>query len=250
MIMGDGIRFEHVSFHYPGKPSVLTDIHLTITPGTFLGITGVNGSGKSTLTYLTNALIPHSIPGTLTGSVTVDGVPTKEKSVGYFSRIVGMVFQNPDFSLFNLTVAEEIGFGLQNLNGKVDHKRLCDALELVGLGGFASRDPQTLSFGEKQKVCLASTLALDVSYIILDEPTAMLDYKSSQELYKLLGSLHAKGKTIITVEHDTDFLWDYTGETLILDNGKVASFGKTRDVLSRRRLLSSLGIKKPGAVRL
>jgi len=158
---------------------------------------------------------------------------------------VGMVFQNPDFSLFNLTVAEDIGFGLQNLPGKIDQQKVLDALEQVGLGSFVDRDPQTLSFGEKQKVCLASVLALDVSYIVLDEPTAMLDYKSSVELYQLLKQLNAASKTIITVEHDTDFLWEYTQETMILDQGKVVSVGKTKDVLSNQHLLESLGVKKP-----
>lgn len=246
--MPSGIQLDHVSFHYPQKVAVLRDLHFSIQRGTFFGITGVNGSGKSTFTYLINGLIPHSMPGTLTGTVFVDGISTKTKSVGYFSKIVGMVFQNPDFSLFNLTVAEEVGFGLQNLQGRADPAKITQALEQVGLVGFAERDPQTLSFGEKQKVCLASVLALDVAYIVLDEPTAMLDYKSSIELYELLKKLNQNGKTIVTIEHDTDFLWDYTQETLILNQGEVVALGKTKKVLARHDLLKSLGIKKPQGV--
>lgn len=248
--MESGIRIDDVSFHYPTKPDVLKHIVLTIPHGTFFGITGVNGSGKSTLTYLVNGLIPHSIPGTLSGHVFVDSVDTKTKSVSYFSQTVGMVFQNPDFSLFNLTVAEEISFGLSNLKHTVGGSVIEKALGLVGLNGFETRDPQTLSFGEKQKVCLASVLALDVSYILLDEPTAMLDYKSSCELYLLLKRLNSQGKTVIVVEHDTDFLWDNATDVVILDGGRIKVNGKTHEVLADKKLLSTLGIKKPQGVRI
>jgi len=243
--MKQGIYLDQVNFSYPGKSHVLTDVNLAIEPGSFVGITGTNGSGKSTCTFLMNGLIPHSIAGKLTGSVLVDGVNTKQKPVSYFARTVGMVFQNPDFSLFNLTVAEEVGFGLVNLNGTADKKRVDEALGTVGLNGFQSRDPQALSYGEKQKVALASVLALDVSYIILDEPTSMLDYKSSQDLYRLLSELNRRGKTIITVEHDTDFLLTCTQKTIIFDHGKIAKWGKTENVFSDHGLLQSLGIKVP-----
>jgi len=248
--MTKGIVFDHVSFHYPDKADVVRDVTFTVRSGDFVGITGVNGSGKSTLTYCMNGLIPHSIPGSLHGGVTVDGVDTKEKSVSYLSHSVGMVFQNPDFSLFNLTVAEEVAFGLKNLKGTVNRQAIADALALVGLAGFENRDPQTLSFGEKQKVNLASVLALDVSYIVLDEPTAMLDHRSSVELYQLLKRLNEKGKTIIVVEHDTDFLWDFASSMLVISGGLIVSEGETREVLSNKKLLSSLGIKKPQGVRV
>ncbi len=247
--MNSGISFQNVSFHYPEKEDVLHAVHFDIPAGSFFGITGVNGSGKSTLSYCMNGLIPHSVPGVLSGTVFVGGIDTKTKSVSYFSHRIGMVFQNPDFSLFNLTVEEEIAFGLKNLKGKSDKSIIEQVLRSVGLTGYGNRDPQTLSFGEKQKVCLASVLALDISYVILDEPTAMLDYKSSIELYALLRELNQKGKTIITIEHDTDFLWDYTSEVVIVDKGNVKESGSTKDVLSHQKLLTSLGIKKPQGVR-
>lgn len=248
--MAEGIILDHVSFHYPTNPETLTDISLSIAPGTFLGITGVNGSGKSTFTYLLNGLIPHSIPGALIGDVRVDGVSTKQKDVAYFSHLVGMVFQNPDFSLFNLTVSEEIAFGLKHFAQPVSDAHIERILGIVGLVGFAGRDPQSLSFGEKQKVCLACVLALDVPYIVLDEPTAMLDYKSSQELYRLLASLNRKGKTIIVVEHDTDYVWKYTHETLIVQKGTIVAYGKTKDILSQNVLLEKLFVKRPNTKKL
>jgi energy-coupling factor transporter ATP-binding protein EcfA2 len=243
--MNNGIVLTHVSFGYTESPDVLSDISLTIKKGAFLGITGVNGSGKSTLMQLFNGLIPHSTQGVLTGDVFVDGISTKKKGVSYFAKHVGMVFQNPDYSLFNLTVEEEIAFGLKNLQQTFSSTDIDAVLDQVGLSGFASRNPQTLSFGEKQKVCLASVLALNVSYVILDEPTATLDYKSSVALYDLLKKLHHEGKTIITIEHDTDFLWDYTDQMVILDSGKIQSYGATKKVLSQTSLLTTLGIKRP-----
>ena len=118
-------------------------------------------------------------------------------------------------------------------------------LETVGLPNYTRRDPQTLSLGEKQKVCLAAVLAQETDYIVLDEPTSMLDYKSSLELYRILQSLNQRGETIATVEHDTDFLWTFAKEVIIFDKGKVASSGETKTNLSDRDLLNRLGIKVP-----
>ena len=181
-----GIKLQSVSFRYQKTP-VLQNLSFEINQGNFLGITGTNGSGKSTLLYLLNGLIPHEIPGKLSGKIFLNNVTSR------------LVFQNPDFSIFNLTIREEITFG----NPQAD---VASALNLVGLNGYADRDPQTLSFGQKQKICLAAALAVNPDYLLLDEPTAMLDYKSSVELYEILKNLNKAGKTIIVVEHDTDFL--------------------------------------------
>lgn len=243
--MQQGIVLDKVSFSYKKETKVLRNISLEISRGDFLGISGTNGSGKSTLSLLLNGLIPHFIEGELSGQVLVEGVSTTQKNVSYFAQRVGMVFQNPDLSLFNLTVSEEIEFGLKNFGLDNIEKRKKEALSLVGLSGFENRDPQTLSFGEKQKICLACVLALDTQYLVLDEPTAMLDYKNSLELYKLLEKLNQRGKTIITIDHDTDFLWKYCVSTLILDKGGIKLFGETKKVLKNEKVLKTLGIKVP-----
>lgn len=243
--MQQGIVLDKVSFGYKKDTKVLRDISLEISRGDFLGVTGTNGSGKSTLTLLLNGLIPHFIEGELLGQVLVEGISTTQKNVSYFAQKVGMVFQNPDLSLFNLTVSEELEFGLKNFGmGRVDERKR-EALAQVGLSGYENRDPQTLSFGEKQKICLACVLALDTKYLVLDEPTSMLDYKNSLELYKLLEKLNQRGKTIITVEHDTDFLWRFSDKTLILDKGSIRLFGKSKRALQEEKVLKSLGIKVP-----
>ncbi|MCL4338985.1 energy-coupling factor ABC transporter ATP-binding protein [Patescibacteria group bacterium] len=240
-----GIILKNVSFAYGGSEKVLKDISFSILPGTFLGIAGSNGSGKSTLTYLLNGLIPHFIEGKLEGEVMIDGIATSQKNVAYFSRKVGMVFQNPDFSTFNLTVREEIQFGLRNYHIDEGKEKIDRILQQVGLEGYADRDPQSLSFGQKQKVSLAAVIALDPAYIVLDEPSAMLDYRSSCELYSILRNLNKKGNTIIVVEHDTDFLYQFAEEVKVLNEGSVVLEGKTRDVFRKVRILNKLGIKIP-----
>lgn len=243
--MKDGISIQNVSFAYVKNERVLKNISLEIKPGIFLGITGINGSGKSTFSYLLNGLIPHLMKGNLTGEVSVNGISTRNKSVAFFSKTVGMVFQNPDFSLFNLTVREEIEFGLKNLKLNNFDLRVKRALKAVNMADYIDRDPQTLSLGEKEKISLASILALETDYIVLDEPTAQLDYKSSTELYKILSILNRQGKTIITIEHDTDFLWQFANEVLILDKGEIILLGPTKKVLSNESTLNKLGIKIP-----
>ncbi len=207
---------------YPGKPPTLKNISWRLKPGEWLGITGSNGSGKTSLLHYLAGLIPKHIPAKITGKTLIN-------------QSVGIVFQNPDFSLFNLTVAEEVAFGA---SGPIE-----PALKAVGLMRYKNADPQTLSYGEKQKVCLASVLAKNPEVILLDEPTSMLDYKSSLELYQLLAKLNRQGKTIISVEHDTAFLFQFTQKTLILDSGRQVAFGPSQTVLKRANLLKRLGLK-------
>lgn len=242
--MTNGIKINDVRFSY-GNKKILEKLSLEINRGDFWGITGINGSGKTTFSYLLNGLIPNSIQGKLEGEITVDGIPTKNNNVAFFSQKVGMVFQNPDFSLFNLTVGEEIAFGLKNLKQENSENKIRESLKTVGMESFQNRDPQSLSYGEKQKISLASVIALKTPYIVLDEPSAMLDYKSSVEIYNILKTLNNQGTTIISIEHDTDFLWKYSQKTLILDKGQIAASGNTQIILKNGNLLTKLGIKIP-----
>src|SRR3989338_2530303 len=241
--MSNKISINNLTFSYGKDRKILQNVSIEIKKGSFLGISGVNGSGKTTFTYLLNGLIPQFIKGTLLGEVYIDDLSTKTNSIASLSKKVVMVFQNPDFSIFNLTVKEEIEFGLRNLNLNNQSQRIKKALDLVGLTGYLEKDPQTLSFGEKQKVCLAAVLSLDTPYIVLDEPSASLDFKSSLELYNLLKNLNIKGKTIIVVEHDTDFLWRFAKEVLVLDQGRIVLYGDVTEVKKRKNILYKLGIK-------
>jgi energy-coupling factor transport system ATP-binding protein len=244
--MQKGIELKSVSFSYSDGQPQLENISIKIPQSSFCGITGVNGSGKTTLGLLFNGLIPHEIQGKLTGDIFIDGVNTRSQPVSCFAKKVGMLFQNPDFMLFNLTVEQEIAFGLKNLKLDNHPKRISDALSSVGLSGFEQRDPQTLSLGEKQKIALACILALDTPYIVLDEPAAMLDYRGAINLYQVLDTLNKKsGKTIIVIEHDTDFLISHTRQTIILNRGEILIYGDTQSVFSKTDQLKRIGIKVP-----
>lgn len=243
--MKNGIVIDRVSFSYEGKKLQLNNVSLDIPQESFYGITGTNGSGKTTLTMLLNGLIPHHIKGKFNGNVYIDGVDTRTQPIGFFVSRIGMVFQNPDFMIFNLTVKEEIEFGLKNLPASDRNERISQALTTVGLAGYEDRDPHTLSFGQKQKLCLACILALDTQYIVLDEPVAMLDYKSSLKLYELLTKLNQQGKTIIVVEHDTDFLYHYANKIALIDEGRIITAGTPKQFFSQKKLLGSIGIKIP-----
>jgi energy-coupling factor transport system ATP-binding protein len=240
-----GIHINNVSFQYGVGGYELDEVSTTIDSGSFCGITGVNGSGKTTFTYLLNGLIPHQIEGKLTGDVFVDGINIRNKPVSYFAQKVGIVFQNPDFMIFNLTVKEEIVFGLTNLGLDRVDERVKTSLIEVGLAGYEDRDPHMLSLGQKQKLAIATVLAMDTSYIVLDEPSAMLDYRSAIELYNLLTKLNKQGKTIVVVEHDTDFLLTYADSMIVLDNGSCVLQGSTDKVFKEKVQLQTMGIKIP-----
>lgn len=238
------IEMKNVSFSYPDT-CVLKDVNLSIKNGDFVGITGSTGSGKTTMAYCFNGLIPHAIRGKLSGSVKVRNLDTRKTKISYLAKKVGFVFQDPDWQIFSLSVKDEISFGLKNLKMKNIDKRVKDALKMVGLEGYEETMPHKLSHGQKQKLCIASVLAMEPDVIVLDEPTSQLDYRSTMNVYGLLKRLNKDGKTVIVIEHDTDHLAEFADSVILLDKGRIVKKGSTKDVLSDRRMLNRLGIKIP-----
>lgn len=238
-----GIVIDSVSFKYESETDILDSINLEIKENDFIAVLGKNGSGKTSLTYCINGLIPHAIPGKLSGNIYIDGKNTKNISIGEISKKVGSVFQDPNLVIFNLTVEEEVSFGVYNL--KLNHlkERVRDALKIVGLSGFEKRDPQSLSGGQKQLLCIACVLAMGTDYIILDEPISNLDYSNARLIYKILNSINKRGKTIIVVEHDTNMVWENTTRTIIIDKHRIIKNGLTKQVLKNNKELISMGIR-------
>ena len=228
------IVIDSVSFQYDSKNTILDSINLEIKKNDFIAILGKNGSGKTSLTYCINGLIPHAISGKLSGNIYVDGKNTKKISIGEISKKIGTVFQDPDLVIFNLTVEEEVSFGVYNIK---------KGLKTVALNGFEKRDPQSLSGGQKQLLCIACVLAMGTDYIILDEPISNLDYLNSQLVYEVLKSLHQQGKTIIVIEHDTNMVWANSTSVIVVDNHQIVENGPTKQVLKDNEKLISLGIR-------
>jgi len=239
------ISVQHLSFEYNKNEPILRDISAEIKAGGFIGLTGSNGSGKSTFLQILNGLIPHHIEGKMTGDVFVRGLNTKNSSTAELAKTVGLLFQNPDFSIFNLTVEDEVTFGAKNINLENIDLHVTKALEIAGLNHKKDANPHELSMGQKQRLALACVLAMNCQVIALDEPSSMLDYRSSLDLYDHLKTLQKSGKTVLTIEHDTDYLWRYCTEIWVFDDGEIIAKGSPQQIFSKTEMLNRCGIKIP-----
>ena len=237
------IVVDDLTVFYKKRVPVLDHISLEIGSGESIALLGENGSGKTSLAYCLNGIIPHSSPAYVTGTVTIRGKDTRKMSIGEIACNVGMVFQDPDLVIFNPTVAEEVAFGVQNLKLDQPQKRISAALRKVGLKRFEDADPQTLSEGRKQLLCIACVLAMGTQFIILDEPVAHLDYKNALMVYEVLSHLQSQGKTILVIEHDTQFVWDYCDRTVILHKGKIIADGMTKKILSQTDIVQNATLR-------
>lgn len=244
--MSNIIEIKHLSFSY-NKEKILNNINLEIKKGEFIGIMGPTGCGKSTFAFCLNGIIPQSIQGKFEGEVLIDGKNTKKFRVAEISQKVGLVFQDPDSQLFTLNVKDELAFGLENqgLRKKEIEFKVNQALKWIGIYHLKNRQTHTLSFGQKQKVCLASVLALDPEILVLDEPTAQLDYKDTQEVYHILKRINEKEKTIVIIEHKSKWLAKYASRILILNNGKFELNGNPKYIFNQKEYLEKVGIEIP-----
>ncbi len=249
------IQIQQLSHTYmPGSQlayPALGDLSLTIQDGEFLGIIGHTGSGKSTLIqHLNGLLLPTA------GSVLVDGLDTREKKLRKQIRsLVGMVFQYPEYQLFEETVARDVAFGPKNMGLAEDEiaTRVTEALRLVGLNPdeFAEKSPFELSGGEKRRAALAGILAMRPKYLVLDEPMAGLDPRGRHEILSLIESLRREfGTGIVMVSHSMDDVAMYADRIAVLDRGSLFMVGTPEDVFSHSEELLAMGLNLPQATQL
>jgi len=222
-----------VSFRYPTTLSgrsvtALNHVNLTIYPGEFTLITGPSGSGKSTLARCLNGLIPHATKGVMEGNVIVQGRNTRDYDVPEFAPLVGMVFQDPGYQLVTGDVESEIAFGLeiQNLAEQEIRARLDRTIDLLHIGHLMGRPIGDLSWGERQRVAIASVIAIQPSILVMDEPFSGIDASAAQNLAGLLAGLRSLGTTVIVFEHRTAFLLPVTDRVIVMQAGTVLSDGK------------------------
>ena len=232
------IRFENVSYVYskktPMEKSALSEINLEIEEGSFTAIVGRTGCGKSTLIQHLNALLNPT-----SGTVFIDDFTNaadkkkRDKKTKPLRKNVGLVFQFPEYQLFEETVEKDVAFGPKNFGDDKDTalQKAHEALKEVGLDeSFYERSPFELSGGEKRRVAIAGILAVRPKYLVVDEPTAGLDPSGAREMMDLFEKVHRQGTTLILVTHDMDIVLNYCSDVIVLDDGKVAKVCKPADL--------------------
>ncbi len=246
------IKIDQLTFRYhQSQESILKDINLEINEGEFVLITGPSGSGKSTLVRTFNGLIPHFYGGKISGQINVQGMNVFKNETRDLAKKVGFIFQNPDNQLFMNEVEAEIAFGLENLNLPINtiKKRIEETLDAIGIAYLRNRTINELSGGEKQKVAIASVLAMHPEIIILDEPTAELDPKSAEEIMMLIQKLNDElGITIILIEHRLDRVIQFIDRIIIIENGQIIRDGQPKEVFKED--LSRIGITIPPIIKI
>jgi energy-coupling factor transport system ATP-binding protein len=242
------IVFDHVGYRYPGSAGpVLEGVSFEVRPGLVTALVGANGSGKSTLALLADGLLrPEG------GRVSVDGLDTSDDAMTWDVRaLVGMVFQDPDDQIVGTVVEEDVAFGPENLGVASDEirDRVDSALAAVGLAGLERREPHLLSEGQKQRVAIAGALAMRPAYLVLDEPTAMLDPEGRRAVLGLIDGLAADGHGVLHVSHDAAGV-ARADRVVALEAGRVFFDGSPADLLADAALMSRAGLTTPGIGRL
>jgi len=243
------IKFEHVNYEYTGvdgsKFKAINDINLEIdNTGEFITLIGETGSGKSTLVQHMNALVrPSSGDVTIYGIKVYKDVKKKDKNVKLnpLRQKVGLVFQFPEYQLFEETVEKDIIFGPKNFGVKEDvaKERAREIIKLVGLNEtYLERSPFNLSGGEKKRVSIAGILAMDPDILVLDEPTSGLDPKGRDALLDLFTEIHNKtNKTVIIITHDMNTVYKYASRVLVMNKGCLVFDGKPLELFTKDNLL-------------
>lgn len=229
------IKYTDVRFAYPGGDDILRGINLHITHGEKVALLGLNGAGKSTLLLTLNGLLmPQS------GEINIGGIPLSKKTLKLIRQSVGLVFQNSDDQLFMSTLEEDVAFGPLNMGlpGEEVHRRVTSALREVGLEEMASTNPAHLSGGQKRMASIATVLSMEPNILVLDEPSANLDWKARGELKDILMRFH---HTVVIATHDLDLAAEICQRAIVIADGRVAADTTMDRFMHSPDLLSMIG---------
>ena len=229
----------------PFEKVALKDINLEINLGEFIGIIGHTGSGKSTLAQHLNGLLEPT-----SGDVIVDGISTRTKVKTDIRKNVGLVFQYPEYQLFEETIEKDIAFGPNNLELSEEEvlKRVKNSMDSVGLDYeiYKDKSPFDLSGGLKRRVAIAGVLAMEPKVLILDEPTAGLDPRGRDEILSEIKSIHEKRKiTVILVSHSMEDVAKIAERIIVMDKGKLFLDSNPREIFRNEDKLLSVGLGIP-----
>jgi energy-coupling factor transporter ATP-binding protein EcfA2 len=239
------VLFDHVSAGYTGKTAVIDDVSFSVGQGEFIALCGTNGAGKSTTLRLFNGLLKP-----LSGTVFVDGADTRTLKTSTLARSIGFLFQNPDRQICCTTVADEIAFGFRDTPMTAD-EIACRVAETIDDFGFcASDEPFSLSRGERQRLALASIVAVRPRIILLDEPTTGLDYRECTHIMERVCELNDDGITVVIVCHDMEVVGDYARRVITMSQGRVKTEGTPARLFRDASALQDSSLLAPQIVEL
>ncbi|WP_042460275.1 energy-coupling factor ABC transporter ATP-binding protein [Neobacillus dielmonensis] len=235
------IKVKNLSFSYKQNPQVLSDIQLEFDQRS-TAIIGQNGAGKTTFVKLLKGLLKPNA-----GQIVVKGQVIKEQTAAELSRTIGLVFQNPNDQIFKRSVLEEVMFGPLNIKMEKSEakEKAIEALRLVGLEHQLDINPHDLSLSEKKLLCIASVIAMDTDIIIFDEPTIAQDSNGKEKIRRIIRTLKEKGKLVMTIIHDMDFVAENFERTIVFNQGRVLADGPTREVFSQKQELLRAKVEPP-----
>ncbi|MGH4139067.1 energy-coupling factor ABC transporter ATP-binding protein [Clostridium sp.] len=240
------IEVINLHFSYDKNEEILSGINLSFDSRS-TAIIGQNGAGKTTFVKLLKGLLkPDS------GDVVINGINTKKSTVAELAKYIGLVFQNPNDQIFKNKVMDEVIFGPLNI-GQTPQKakeNSINALKTVGLYEKISENPYDLSLSERKLISIASIVAMDTEIIIFDEPTIAQDYYGREKIKSIIKDLSAKGKLVLTITHDMDFVAETFEAAVVFAKGNVLLDGTTREVYSHKEELEHAYLEVPNATQL
>lgn len=241
------IEVKDLWYRYEKQDWALKGVNLAIYPGEFVAIIGQNGAGKTTLVKHFNGILT---PGK--GQVLLNGRDTHDIPFEEVATRVGYCYQNPDHQIFNLTVNDELEYGLRkrNLPEEEINKRVQQVLEIVDLTGNEQQYPFALSRGDRQKLAVGTILAMNPPVIIIDEPTTGMDWRGGEIMMNLIRDLHRSGRTIVMITHDMRIVAAYASRVIVMVDGQIISDGTPKEVFIQTEALKKAFLEAPQITRI
>lgn len=243
MIECDSVRF---GYGKTKDAELIHGISLLIEDGEFVALTGENGAGKSTFSKLLAGILKPS-----DGKICVNGIDTKKTKNSVLAKTTGFLFQNPDRQLCTYTVRDEIAFGQKALKTGTEEEISKRTEKIIERFGFNPDEaPFSLSRGQRQRLALASIIAVEPKVMILDEPTTGLDYKECMEIMSAVKELNKNGTTVIMVCHDMELVLDFARRMIVLADGKIEADGKTLEIMRSKEVLQKACLLPPQIIQI
>lgn len=241
------VEVKNISYQYPNGYLAVDDVSFSIEAGENIAIVGQNGAGKTTTVKMLNGLTKPC-----EGDVLIQGESTKKYTTAQMARKVGYVFQNPEDQIFNATVYKEVEYGLKKMKTPMEEceRRVKDAAKLTGIEPYLEMNPYDLPLSIRKFVTIASVIASDCDVMIFDEPTAGQDLDGLERLSELNKILTERGKAIVTITHDMEFVAENYERVIVMCRKKVIADGKTKDIFFEKEIMNEAMLKQPALVRI